>query len=48
MLLITDALFKAMVSLDNRHMILKYLLACEPPSYAYRRYFDWFEPHFVA
>jgi hypothetical protein len=48
MLLITDAMFKAMVSLDRRQMVLKYLLACEPPSYAYRRYFDWLEPHFVS
>lgn len=48
MLLITDALFKAMVNWDRQHMVLKYLLAIEPPCYAYRRYFDWFEPHFVA
>lgn len=47
MLLITDALFNAMVNMDKHKMILKYLLACEPPSYAHRRYFDWIEPHFV-
>jgi len=47
MLLITDAVFNAIVNLDKSKMILKYMLACEPPSYAHRRYFDWIEPHFV-
>ena len=48
MLLITDALLKAMVNLDRKQNVLKYMLACEPPCYAYSRYFDWLEPHFVA
>ena len=48
MLIITDALFSAIVNLDKKQMILKYLLACEPPSYAYRRFFDWIEPHFIS
>jgi hypothetical protein len=48
MLLITDSLFNAIANLDKNKTVLKYLLACEPPSYAYRRYFDWIEPHFVT
>jgi hypothetical protein len=48
MLLVTDALFTAMVENDKNQMCLKYMLAIEPPSYAYRRYFDWIEPHFVS
>ena len=47
MLLITDAIFSAMVNHDKNQLILKYLLCCDPPSYACRRYFDWFEPHFI-
>lgn len=29
---------------DDNHALLRYLLTLEGPSYACRRYWDWFEP----